>query len=169
MVFANGDGFLGSDGLECGVSVAISRLASPPDRATAVPPFWLSSSIVTRRLNRSSGACQCFWLSWRDFALEQDLRICGNLIPTEATWFHQWSPSRATAPWDSMDVSLEYQLRIQVWSISWLHLVTEATALRPFWPASSIFARRCNRASGACRSFWRCRRDIALERTSRHD
>ena len=49
-----------------------------------------------------------------------------------------------------MDLSLEYQLCHQ----AWLHLVTEATALPPFWLASSIVTRRCDRLIGACQSIF---------------
>ena len=61
-----------------------------------------------------------------------------------------------------MDLSLEYQVCHQ----ARLHLVTEATALPPFWLASSIVTRRCDCPFGGRQRLWRCWRDLALERTS---
>ena len=73
------------------------------------------------------------------------MRSDGTHILTGATWFHRWYAARATASWTSMDLSLEYQLRIQ----AWLHLPTEATALPPVWLSSSIVTRSCDRPTGA--------------------
>ena len=56
---------------------------------------------------------------------------------------------RDAGPWTSKDLSLDYQLRHQ----AWLHLLTEATALPPFWLASSIVTRRCDRPSGSRECF----------------
>ena len=57
---------------------------------------------------------------------------------------------RAAGPWTSMDLSLDYQLRHQ----AWLHLLTEATAVSPFWLASSIVTRRGDRPSGSRERFF---------------
>ena len=57
-----------------------------------------------------------------------------------------------------------WKLRFQ----AWFHPPAEATALHPFWLASSIVTRRCDRLSGACQCLWRYWCDFALGRTSRH-
>ena len=49
----------------------------------------------------------------------------------------------------SMDLSLEYQFRVQ----ARLHLLTEATVSPPFWLASLIVTRRCDRLFGARNCF----------------